>query len=287
MMLLMMLLTTVTAWAETESVSYIDADGQEQTVTATVLTGNETVNSNNYIELAAGWHVVKNSNPDGVDVSYTTKIRGSSSASASTGTIHIILADNAEMTVNYSGDYAFNLGTGTDTGYALAIYGQSEGTGCLTVSSTSRAIIAPGGFTVNGGIVNATSTRSESYDTDYAIHSTGAVTINGGQVTATGGGNSEGIYSHDNITLGCRKATDFIKSNGFNGTVIIKSGLTLYDGASNYSGELTIVQRDAIAGKTLRPFSSDNLAFNNEGTEYTIKNATGWGVFCEARRWPG
>jgi len=41
MVLLMMVLTTVTAWAETETVSYIDADGNQQSVTATILTGSE------------------------------------------------------------------------------------------------------------------------------------------------------------------------------------------------------------------------------------------------------
>lgn len=39
--LAIILLTAQGAWADTETVSYIDADGNAQTVTATVLTGNE------------------------------------------------------------------------------------------------------------------------------------------------------------------------------------------------------------------------------------------------------
>ena len=48
-LLLMILLTTVTAWAETKTVSYIDADGTQKSVTATILTGNETPNSSESI----------------------------------------------------------------------------------------------------------------------------------------------------------------------------------------------------------------------------------------------
>ena len=210
--------------------------------------------------MPAGWYVVKNSNADGVDASCTKEIK----ATGDQGTIHIILADGAEMTVNGGGSYGFDLGTG----YPLAIYGQSAGTGRLTVSSSWRRVIfSNSGVTINGGIVSATSSDG------VAIYSS-SVTINGGQVTATGGENQEGIYG--TTTLGCRKLTDFIKSNSYGGGVTIKSGQTLYDGTTAYSGTF-------YAGHTmtLRPFSSDDLAVNDDNTEYTIKTATGWGLFCD------
>ena len=267
--LLTMLLTATTAWAQTtETVSYIDADGTQKSVTATVLTGDITqsgfeLNGWGTLLMPAGWYVVKNSNADGVDASCNTDII----ATGDQGTIHIILADGAEMTVNGGGDFGFNLGTDP-----LAIYGQSAGTGRLTVSSSIRAIYSSDDITINGGIVSATSSR---YDAIYSS----SVTINGGQVTATGGEKYVGIRG--TTTLGCRKLTDFIKSNGFNGSVTIKSGQTLYDGTTAYSGTLSTAQRSALANSTLRPFSSDDLAVNDDNTEYTIKTATGWGLFCD------
>ena len=249
-MLLIMLLTTASAWADTETVSYIDAYGTEKSVEATVLTGGVGTT------LTEGWYVVKS------DITYTGTITIS-------GYVAIILADGKTMTVNTSG-YGFDLGTSD----WLTIYGQSAGTGRLTVSSNSIAIWGlNGNGTVNiiGGTVNATATGNYAAITAYAVN------ITGGQVTATAG--SKGIDG--NITLGCRKLTDFIKSNGYSGNVKIKSGQTLYDGATAYSGTLTYQQCDALAGKTLRPFSSDDLAVSDDGTEYTIKTATGWGLFCD------
>ena len=91
--LLMMVLTTVTAWAETETVSYIDADGNHQSVTATILTGSEEPNNWGEIELARGWYVVKR------NISYTNAIADTGSGS---GGINIILADGAEMSISVS-----------------------------------------------------------------------------------------------------------------------------------------------------------------------------------------
>ena len=51
-MLLLTVMTTMTAGATTEAVSYIDADGNTLTHEATVLTGSES-------SLAAGWYVAK------------------------------------------------------------------------------------------------------------------------------------------------------------------------------------------------------------------------------------
>lgn len=144
------MLTAATAWAQTtESVTYIDADGTEKTVTATVLTGSETVTNLNTIDLDAGWYVVKS------NISYTNKI----SYGSSIGTINIILADGAKMTVNVSGNMAISLTSNNP----LAIYGQSAGTGRLSVTSDRIAIYAIGGITIHGGIVG--------------IHSNGTLTI--------------------------------------------------------------------------------------------------------------
>ena len=259
---IMALLTAATAWAETQTVSYIDADGIEQTVTATVLTGSETPSSFGTIQLAAGWYVVKS------DISYTNKI----SDKSPNGTINIILADGAEMTVNVSDNVAINL----SSNFPLAIYGQSAGTGRLTVTGDRLAISPKGGITINGGIVSATCT-GYGYS---AIETYGAaITINGGQVTATPGEDAKGISvsTSGTITLGLNKFTDFITSNGgITGTVNIKSGQTLYDGATAYSGNNVSLPSGTV---TLRPYSSDDFAV--DGDEYTIHTATGWDLFCD------
>ena len=267
---LALLATAQGAWADTETVSYIDADGNAQTHEATVLTGNEEPNQWGSIELAAGWYVVKG------NISYTNQI---TYASYPIGTIHIILADGAQMSVDNNGDDAILL----YDYHPLAIYGQSAGTGRLSVTSERFAITATGGITINGGIVSATST-GDGWHAIYANN--GAITINGGQVTATPGDNAKGISTKGTITLGLRSASDFITANGYNGTVNIKDGQALKDPSGNiYYGTLTDAQKSAIANVTLQPatqaeFIAAALPLTAADT-YTISDATGWNVFCD------
>ena len=269
MLLLVMLLTTATAWAwTTETVNYIDADGNEQTATATVLTGNEEPSKWGTIDLAAGWYVVKG------DISYTNQITYGSSS----GTIHIILADGAQMAVEYNGNAAIS------PDLPLAIYGQSAGTGRLSVTSDRYAIYASGGITINGGIVSATST---GYGHPAIYADNGAITINGGQVTATPGDNAMGIATEGTITLGLRSTSDFITANGYYGTVNIKDGQALKDPSGNiYYGTLTDAQKSAIANVTLQPATQAEFIAaalpQTAADTYTISDAAGWDAFCLA-----
>ena len=249
------------AWADTETVSYIDADGNAQTHEATVLTGNEEPSQWGSIDLSAGWYVVKG------NISYTNQINYSNP----TGTIHIILADGAQMSVEYNGYDAISL----FSYHPLAIYGQSAGTGRLSVTSDHIAIYASGGITINGGIVSATSTGNGR---PAISANNGAITINGGQVTATPGNNAKGIVTEGTITLGLRSTSDFITANGYYGTVNIKDGQTLYDQSGNaYTSNGVSIPDNA----TLRSWSPDDFSVNGAGTEYTIHTATGWNVFCD------
>ena len=268
---LALLATAQGAWADTETVSYIDADGNEQTVTATVLTGNEEPSRWGSIELAAGWYVVKG------NISYTNQI---SYASYPSGTIHIILADGAQMAVEYNGNAAILL----DNDDPLAIYGQSAGTGRLSVTSDRNAICAYGGITINGGIVSATST---GYGNPAIFADDGAITINGGQVTATPGDNAMGISTLGTITLGLRSTSDFITANGYYGTVNIKDGQALKDPSGNiYYGTLTDAQKSAIANVTLQPATQAEFIAaalpQTAADTYTISDAAGWDAFCLA-----
>ena len=293
-LLLMMLLTTATAWAENVTVSYIDADGQTQSVSATVLTGSE---SDLGSDEQTTWYVV-NSN-----ISHSGKI-------TFYGNVNIILADGYTMTTSSDDDGIYGFGA------TLTIYGQTLGSGTLEATSGSNAntsaITANGGgtFTINGGTVNASATAfngngiggtvtinggtvnasaTASNGTgiggkltinggtvnatgySHGIYTSGNVTINGGRVTITG--NSYGIYAGGTITLGLTGTSDFITANSYYKAVNIKSDQRLTDGTNFYTGTNVSIP-NAV---TLR---QANFTDNGDGS-YTIWNAYGWDGFCD------
>ena len=104
--------------------NYLDENGEEQSVTATPLTGAETV-------LNGGWYVVNQ------DVSYSTELK----IAADT---NIILADGKTMTANKLG-YA-----DANTAWTLSVYAQSGKTGALNLNDTSALM----GANIYGGNIN-------------------------------------------------------------------------------------------------------------------------------------
>ena len=237
LLFLAVLLTAATAWAETQNVNYIDANGAEQTVEATVLTSGGWQDP--------GWYVV------------TGNIEASSLIFYSGGITNLILADGATLTLNDSGIYAFG---------AITIYGQKNGTGKFTNipgDESDYALRANGDINIHGGVIEATGgseygigISTMSWDEEQHI------TITGGKVTAVGGENSAGIDAHKGnititggqvnasgcwglriesnnnylytITLGCTSASDFICSSSNNGAYVeIVDGQTLVDDEGN------------------------------------------------------
>lgn len=159
---------------ELTDIAYIDANGNEQTLTKyNVLTGNET-------SLDAGWYVVLN------DITYTNSLQIS-------GDVHIVLTDDYTMSIGTTENYIENNGiTKAEDGKAsLTIYGQSTGTGKLDIYTWSKAIFADN-VTFNGGFINA------GYSNN-AIYSEGEVTINGGTVIANG--NDDAIFANEKINI--------------------------------------------------------------------------------------
>ena len=161
--------TLVTASASA-SVSYIDANGDEQTCdSATVVTESDTTwgdDGNN------GWYVVN----DDVTIDQRVTVIGN---------VHLILADgytlNASQGINVTGDNS------------LTIYAQSagEGMGKLTANAGwERAAIgseqsqAAGNITICGG--NITAAGGGSAAIGNVNGEAGTVTIYGGWVKATG-----------------------------------------------------------------------------------------------------
>ena len=203
-------------------VSYIDENGKEQSCwNYTVLRTNELPDGcSSWSKLPGGWYVVENWNTsdednNGVDFYRTGDI-------VFKGDTHLILCDGAEMSVSRDGD-----GTTFQSGGTLTIYGQSGGTGTLSVTNTSNnisnGIEAEGSLTINGGIIRASISSCKSYR--YAIKcSFGDVVINGGTVTATASGDAYAIFGNNvSILGGTVVANGTIYSE--NGSVTIAEGM--------------------------------------------------------------
>ena len=128
-------------------VSYLDENGDEQTA------NNVTVVDSSTKEWRNGWYVV-----NGV-VTIGSRVTVS-------GEVHLILADNASLTVND--------GINVTEGNSFSVYAQSVGENMGTLTATSSQFGKAG----IGG--------------EY-LASGGTITIHGGNVTATGGGSAAGI----------------------------------------------------------------------------------------------
>ena len=256
---------TVTLYAKWTliPVTYIDADGKPQTSSNHTVLTNKTDVSN----LGGGWYVVAE------DVTYNSRFYCNS------GDIHLILCDNAKMTVTPDmNDVAIYVRSGS-----LTIYAQSTGSsmGQLEATSINNIGIYTNNLTICGGKITATGEYS------YGISANGNVTIHSGQVSATG--NLGGIYTATNffIIIGLRNATDYLTASKYLTTIYIADGQTLTDGTNLYSGELE--EKDAICGKTLRRATqADYMAYFGSGIDgstskpYTISDEDGWNAFCLA-----
>ncbi|MGN1203475.1 MAG: MBG domain-containing protein, partial [Lachnospiraceae bacterium] len=105
------------------------------------------------------------------------------------GTVHLILADNCNLTING--------GIGVTQGNNFTIYAQSDGNemGCLTIQNVDANNAGIGGnfsisgkITINGGIVSSYVNKSSNSGAAIGggVSFYGDVTINGGKVTAIG-----------------------------------------------------------------------------------------------------
>ena len=173
-------------------VSYLDENGSKQTA------DNVTVVESGTTAWNGGWYVV-----NGV-VTIGSRVTVS-------GEVHLILADNASLTVND--------GINVAEGNSFSVYAQSvgENMGTLTATGKSSAAGIGGEYLASGG----------------------TITIHGGNVTATGGGSAAGIGSGKDsrsggtITIhgGTVKATGGILAAGIGGGNSSSSGtITIHGG---------------------------------------------------------
>jgi|GEM_PF-1195988 len=180
-----------------DPVSYVDENGVTQTVTDyTVISGS------GYYSMSDGWYVLNS------DVAFQD-------AYATAGTVFV----NGDAKLILCDGYTLSCrGAKVNSGYALTVYGQTDGTGKLYSSSTSAIgvnVAANAVFTVNSGTVEARGAYQKT-----GISSQGTIIINGGTVTATGGTDAAGIGGSYND--GIANATGALIING--GTVTATGG---------------------------------------------------------------
>lgn len=203
-------------------VSYLDENGDEQTA------DNVTVVESSMTAWNGGWYVVNGA------VTIDDRVTVS-------GGVHLILADNASLTVNgginvaesnsfsvYAQSVGKNMGTLTVTGggYGAGIGGRNgdrNGSSC-------------GNITIHGGSVAATGGDEAAGIGGGVFGSGGNITINGGNVTATGGENAAGIGggqggSGGNITINGGTVT---------ATSVTPLGAGIGGGANGSGGNITI-----------------------------------------------
>lgn len=261
--LLLLLLTSPTAWAA-DGVKYIDADGKEKTQ-------NEFTIINNNTQITLGttnkttWYVMTG------EINYESTV-------SLMGDVHIILADGAQIEINayngvssddYNGIYAIG---------SLTIYGQEAGTGTLTINSDKitkpgNGINAKGGnITINGGTLNISANQYGICTSTGESSSNCDITITGGRITVTA---TDGIDADGNITLGCRKGTDYIFASSYSNNVII-AGQTLIDGMNAYNSG-TINDPSVLSSKILAPdlFGISNGNTGTSSNPYAISTGDG------------
>ena len=270
---LLLTMTAQTAWAEW--VTYIDENGTKKEE------GNATeLNGGGATTLQAGLYVVKH------DITYTGTVTLS-------GNVKIVLNDGCTMNIGTSESRLSGKGFYYNSNESLTIYGQTNGTGALSVYTTGEYNYAiwAGAITINGGHVTA-DTNGQNGHAIYAE----AITINGGHVTAhTAGNYACAIYSRisaftynggivsastedassfdyrynapaiasDNYTFNWRSATDritigttgllFDPNDPLGYTTTATFSKPFSDGTTTYSGTLTDTELNALANKTLQP----------------------------------
>ena len=234
------------------AIPYIDADGTTKYKASKDLTFI-TTSTRNYGNAAnsEGWYCVNS------DVNFTDNVLFNDQM------VNIILCDGATLSSEkYSNYYLISANNGS-----LAIYGQTHGTGTLSLNCTASgsAILANSNIDINGGTINASSPKG------IGIKANNAITIRRGNITAKG--NEYGIMA-TTITLGCATTADRIYATGYKGTVTIADGQTLTDGysANTYANTLTDEQKNAIKKKTMMKALGDVSYIDENGQEQICNN---------------
>ena len=202
-------------------VSYIDENGEEKWCgDYTLIDGSTTTFG---IDGGGDWYVVSGN------------VTFESSLQFKDGIAHLIICDGATLTVKACDSEAIKCN------YALAIYGQADGTGIIDITNTKASgdgIYAQNNLTING--CHITCNTEERYGT--GIYSDGYnLTINRGTITTKG---YDGIYAFSNLIIngGTINATGSHRGLAgyhffFNGGNVTATGGSGYERAGIYFQE--------------------------------------------------
>ncbi|MCR5783567.1 MAG: leucine-rich repeat domain-containing protein [Clostridia bacterium] len=227
--------------------SYVDANGEDQSVWATVIDGNEEIqqiDGDNCVIIGEQqletWYVVENavyySGVNDVNVFFF-------------GHVSVILGDGALFDVpgNISG-------VEDDTG-SLTFYGQTAGDGAAYFDRITSPEWRSDALRIFGGKVTANHIVGERFS---LIQNAGELTVNsdlnisdtvtfcGGRLTVKGSA-STGL-----ITLDPAGFDDSVMFNLFDSLIMIAQDKRMTDGENVYSGMLNSNELRAVQGKTLR-----------------------------------
>ena len=226
-MLLVMMLTTVTTWADNyvtltsttktwENNTYV-ANGEVNIADRITVTGDVTLILTDGCTLTA---------PNGIEVGYPNSLTIEGGTNG-TGTLTIEKNGYSKAGIGGGSGTPAKYGNITINGGIVNVKG---GAYCAGIggkdNSSCSSIDGNGTITINGGIVNATGGAKAAgigggrgSNKDGAYGGCGDIVINGGQVTATGGDEAPGIGpgkdTDDNtsgsLKLGWTNTSDFIK----------------------------------------------------------------------------
>lgn len=189
-------------------VTYLNLNGEEKTVTATRIVGDET-------DLESGWYAVVDSVTNNNRISNNGKVHGG---------VNLILCDGATFTNPE--------GMSVNGARSLTVWGQSAGTGTWNITKPPTSCAGIGGcgdvfgnITINGGVINVTGAENAAGigAGEFAPDSRGVITINGGTVNAKGGHNGAGIGGGNS-------------NNSYAGRVVINGGNVTATGNSRGAG---------------------------------------------------
>ena len=186
-----------------------------------------------------------------------------------TGDVKLVLADGVTLTIPK--------GITVEGDNKLTVYGQSGGTGTLTINNVDSGYAGIGGggdnhaggtVTICGGVVNVTGGYVAAAIGGGTAADGGTITITGGKVTATnsngvgiGGGFVFDASTTAAISLGWTREDDFIQSDSYRGTVTFSRNFLL-DGTNTVA-----TTYDIINGAKIVPCTSTvrTVTFDSNG----------------------
>lgn len=221
--------------AEDQAVTYVDRTWNASS--AQVESSNGTRTSGNYTLVTSGSTEWSGSTTGGWYVA--TGITQISSRVTVSGDVHLILADDASLTIDG--------GINVPANSSLTVYGQTAGSGTLTANGGTadsdhmyEAVIGgnqgetAGAITINGGSIEAKGSSAGYYHGAIVGGGSngggGTITLNGGSLTATGG--SAGHYYGAVVGGG---------DNGTGGSLQINGGTLTATGGNSSTYPSTVI----------------------------------------------